>query len=109
MQWWIPSPNATCRAGSRVMSMRSGSGQRRSSRLADAQTRPTRAPFGITVSWTSTSRVVVRSERLERCLEPEQLLDRDRHPIRFAPEQGQLVGEPIEVEERVRDEPLASS
>src|SRR6476661_6505401 len=38
MQWWIPSPNATWRDGSRVMSRRSGSSQRRSSRLADAQT-----------------------------------------------------------------------
>ena len=45
-------------------------------------------------------------EGLERRLEAEQLLDRERHPLGLAPEQVALVREALEVEQGVRDEPL---
>ena len=104
-QWWIPSPNETWRCGSRVMSSRSGSTQRRSSRLADAHTqRDARALRDRPVVGLDIAGRRPR-EGLDRRVEAEELLDRRRDDRRVVADQVPLVREPVEVEQRIRDQP----
>jgi hypothetical protein len=60
MQWWMPSPKARCRRGSRVMLKTSGSGKRRSSRFAEPVRRRTVLPPGRVSPSSSISASVVR-------------------------------------------------
>ena len=104
MQKWVPCPKPTWRGITRRTSKRSGSGNSRSSRLADCSSSSTRWPAVIGLAADHRVGEEGATDRLQHALEPHDLLEGAGQQRRVVVEGGELLGGVGEAHQRAGDD-----